>query len=188
MLTPSQVAKNLDISVTTLRKYSLIVEKVTENVSYFARSGNKRIYTQKNISDFKEMISLNKKNKINLEIAAGKVFGSEVTDNSPKKFSDKEARQKISALEKELKKVKEENSKLRKKLAKNSNKENNVDKDKKYKEMLAKAKKAREAKQSKNDEEIDIVHQNTPTKKLRTLASMQLDEPNKKRKWWERLL
>ena len=38
---PKTAAEELGISVATLRKYSLIVEKVTGNTNYFARTKQK---------------------------------------------------------------------------------------------------------------------------------------------------
>ncbi|WP_334331868.1 MULTISPECIES: hypothetical protein [unclassified Companilactobacillus] len=75
LLTPAQAAKNLGISVATLRKYSLIVEKTTANSQYFERnSQNNRLYTQKNIEDFKEMVKLSHGPKMTLETSAVQIF------------------------------------------------------------------------------------------------------------------
>ena len=49
---PKAAAQELGISVATLRKYSLIVEKVTGKSDYFARTKQKaRLYHQKDIDD-----------------------------------------------------------------------------------------------------------------------------------------
>ncbi|MQS75396.1 hypothetical protein [Companilactobacillus halodurans] len=75
LLTPAQAAKDLGISVATLRKYSLIVERTTENSKYFERnSQNNRLYTQKNIEDFKEMVKLSHGPKMTLETSAAQIY------------------------------------------------------------------------------------------------------------------
>lgn len=75
LLTPAQAAKDLGISVATLRKYSLIVERTTENSQYFERNTqNNRLYTQKNIEDFKEMVKLSHGPKMTLETAAVQIY------------------------------------------------------------------------------------------------------------------
>ncbi|GAQ02182.1 hypothetical protein NBRC111452_2025 [Companilactobacillus farciminis] len=75
LLTPAQAAKDLGISVATLRKYSLIVEKTTANSKYFERnSQNNRLYTQKNIEDFKEMVKLSHGPKMTLETSAAQIY------------------------------------------------------------------------------------------------------------------
>jgi len=75
LLTPAQAAKDLGISVATLRKYSLIVERTTDNTKYFERnSQNNRLYTQKNIEDFKEMVKLSHGPKMTLETSAVQIY------------------------------------------------------------------------------------------------------------------
>ena len=47
---PAKTAEELHISVATLRKYSLIVEKVTGNKDYYERTKQKsRLYSAKDI-------------------------------------------------------------------------------------------------------------------------------------------
>ena len=56
---PKAAAEELGISVATLRKYSLIVEKVTGNPNYFARTKQKaRLYHQKNIESTERIVLL----------------------------------------------------------------------------------------------------------------------------------
>lgn len=75
LLTPAQAAKDLGISVATLRKYSLIVERTTKNNQYFERnSQNNRLYTSKNIEDFKEMVKLSHGPKMTLETSAMQIY------------------------------------------------------------------------------------------------------------------
>lgn len=86
-LTPAQAAKELGISVATLRKYSLIVEHTTGNANYFERnSQNNRLYTSENLDDFKKMVDLGHEPKMTLDLAAQKVYPSkekvEVADDN----------------------------------------------------------------------------------------------------------
>ena len=74
-LTPAKAAENLGISVATLRKYSLIVERTTGDAGYFERnSQNNRLYTTKNLDDFKEMVELGHGPKMTLESAAKQIY------------------------------------------------------------------------------------------------------------------
>lgn len=108
LLTPAQAAKDLGISVATLRKYSLIVEKTTENSQYFERnSQNNRLYTQKNIEDFKEMVKLSHGPKMTLETAAVQIYPTtDVKSESKAKQSDEvtELQTTVAKLESENKK------------------------------------------------------------------------------------
>ncbi|ALB28080.1 hypothetical protein JP39_01065 [Companilactobacillus heilongjiangensis] len=109
LLTPAQAAKDLGISVATLRKYSLIVERTTENSQYFERNTqNNRLYTQKNIEDFKEMVKLSHGPKMTLETAAVQIYpAADVkTDTDTTKQSDEvaELQTTVAKLESENKK------------------------------------------------------------------------------------
>lgn len=189
LLTPSQVAQELNISVTTLRKYSLIVEKVTENASFFARTSNRRNYSQKNIADIKQMLLLNKKDNLNLEVAARQVFNPETI---VEEITDKKLQQEITSLKNELKKLQQENSELRAKLSQAteevSDSNEQADKDRKYEEMLIAARKARDEKMKAAEHDTLIENDMQTPEKIRTLVNMQIEEPHKKRKWWNKFI
>lgn len=75
LLTPAEVAKKLAISVATLRKYSLIVEKATDNKDYFARTKQKaRLYTEANVADLQSFKELARDGNLTLQEAAQQVF------------------------------------------------------------------------------------------------------------------
>lgn len=81
---PATAAKKLGISVATLRKYSLIVEKVTGNEDYFERTKQKaRLYHQKDINDLDAFHKLAKKNGLTLKEAARQIYA--VSDPEEKK-------------------------------------------------------------------------------------------------------
>ncbi|WP_125565941.1 hypothetical protein [Companilactobacillus insicii] len=87
-LTPAKAAEGLGISVATLRKYSLIVAHTTGNTDYFERnSQNNRLYTAKNIEDFKQMVELGHRPKMTLDSAAKQIFpvASESKDETDNK-------------------------------------------------------------------------------------------------------
>ena len=68
---PAKTAEELHISVATLRKYSLIVEKVTGNKDYYERTKQKsRLYSAKDIEDLKAFKALSKKADLTLQEAA----------------------------------------------------------------------------------------------------------------------
>lgn len=87
---PKAAAQELGISVATLRKYSLIVEKVTGNSEYFARTKQKaRLYHQKDIDDLKAFHHLSKNSGLTLQEAARQIYAvsekkSETKEPAPK--------------------------------------------------------------------------------------------------------
>ncbi|MGN1271624.1 MAG: transcriptional regulator [Lactobacillus sp.] len=84
---PKAAAEELGISVATLRKYSLIVEKVTGNPDYFARTKQKaRLYHQKDIDDLKAFHRLSKNSGLTLQEAARQIYAvSDKKDESNEK-------------------------------------------------------------------------------------------------------
>lgn len=58
--TPGQVAKLIGVSVPTLRKYSLMIEKATNNRYFERNQQNTRLYTAQNIERLKELTKLSK--------------------------------------------------------------------------------------------------------------------------------
>lgn len=86
LLTPAEVAKKLSISVATLRKYSLIVEKATANKDYFARTKQQaRLYTEANVEDLKSFKELARDGNLTLQEAAQQVFAAPQTSQEEKK-------------------------------------------------------------------------------------------------------
>lgn len=82
-LTPAQAAESLGISVATLRKYSLIVEHTTGNGKFFERnSQNNRLYTAKNLEDFKKMVELGHGPKMTLESAAKQIYPTDTVEET----------------------------------------------------------------------------------------------------------
>lgn len=72
---PGAAAKKLGISVATLRKYSLIIEKVIGNDQYFERTKQKsRLYRQKDIDDIDAFHKLAKNNGLTLKDAARQIY------------------------------------------------------------------------------------------------------------------
>lgn len=72
---PAAAAKKLGISVATLRKYSLIVEKVTGNKNYFQRTKQKaRLYHQKDLADLDAFHKLAKNSNLTLQEAARQIY------------------------------------------------------------------------------------------------------------------
>lgn len=81
---PKAAAAELGISVATLRKYSLIVEKVTGNPQYFARTKQKaRLYHQKDIDDLKAFHRLSKNSGLTLQEAARQIYAVSDQKTSP---------------------------------------------------------------------------------------------------------
>lgn len=89
---PAQAAEDLDISVATLRKYSLLVEKVTGNKDYYERTKQKaRLYSKKDIADLKTFQHLSKDEDLTLQEAAQQVFAISNV-NSKEKDSKKQTK------------------------------------------------------------------------------------------------
>lgn len=84
--TPASAAKKLGISVATLRKYSLIVEKVTGNSNYYERTKQKaRLYRKKDVEDLSAFHKLAKTKGLTLKEAARQIYSvSNVEDNKKK--------------------------------------------------------------------------------------------------------
>lgn len=87
---PAEAAKKLQISVATLRKYSLIVEKVTGKSDYFQRNKqNARLYHQKDIEDLDAFHKLAKSKGLTLKEAARQIYAvSEKKSPEPKADSE----------------------------------------------------------------------------------------------------
>ena len=87
---PAKTAEELHISVATLRKYSLIVEKVTGNKDYYERTKQKsRLYSAKDIEDLKAFKALSKKADLTLQEAARQIFA--VSDKKAEEVATKTA-------------------------------------------------------------------------------------------------
>lgn len=87
MHTPSYVAQALHIKPTTLRKYSLLVEQLTEDLNRYKRYNNEgqtRQYSDSDINDLKRVIKLKGITGITLRDAVNTVFvddGASIKDN-----------------------------------------------------------------------------------------------------------
>lgn len=71
--TPAQVCEELGIQDSTLRKYSLLLEK--EGVSFDRHKNNRRIYTEKHVITLKRSLELMHNDDITLEKAMQKAVG-----------------------------------------------------------------------------------------------------------------
>ncbi len=58
--TPGQAAEMIGVSVPTLRKYSLMIEKATSEAYFERNQQNARLYTQQNIDQLKQLVELSK--------------------------------------------------------------------------------------------------------------------------------
>ena len=86
---PSATAKYLHISVATLRKYSLIVEKVTGKPDYYARTKqNARLYSKQDVQDLEDFHKLAQDNGLTLQEAAQQVFAVTAKKDKPEKTED----------------------------------------------------------------------------------------------------
>lgn len=94
LLAPAAVAKALGISVATLRKYSLIVEKVTANKKHYQRNKQKaRLYSQEDLADLKAFHKLAKNHGLTLQEAARQVFAVSDKKEEDLKKEQQEAQQ-----------------------------------------------------------------------------------------------
>lgn len=72
---PAVAAEKLGISVATLRKYSLIVEKVTGNSQYYDRTKQRaRLYHKKDLDDLAAFRKLAKSSKLTLKETARQIY------------------------------------------------------------------------------------------------------------------
>ncbi len=73
--TPAELAALLHISVPTLRKYSLLIEKVTDNSHYFTRNQqNVRAYSEKDLRSLQKLAELSKAPNMTLQVAAEQIY------------------------------------------------------------------------------------------------------------------
>ena len=91
---PAATAKELKISVPTLRKYSLIVEKVTGKPDYYERTKQKaRLYSKKDLQDLKDFHKLAQDNGLTLQEAAQQIFAVSDKKDKTKKVAQTKAEQ-----------------------------------------------------------------------------------------------
>lgn len=99
LFAPAATAKELKISVATLRKYSLIVEKVTGKNDYYQRTKQKaRLYSKQNIADLKAFHQLARTRGLTLQEAAQQIFGITDKKSEDKKKQDAAEQQQAEAL------------------------------------------------------------------------------------------
>lgn len=73
----NEVAAQLGISVSTLRKYAAIIEEVTRQADFYQKDQRKnRIYSAENIQQFQELKQLKESSHLTLKQAATNLFGT----------------------------------------------------------------------------------------------------------------
>lgn len=88
-ISPNVAAKKLGIAVTTLRKYSSLIEKSSGNNSYFERdSNNSRLYTHVDVSVLKRVIAL----KVRPDLSLEKSIEQALLENDVASVSDTDIR------------------------------------------------------------------------------------------------
>lgn len=88
-ISPNVAAKKLGIAVTTLRKYSSLIEKSSGNKSYFERdSNNSRLYTHIDVSVLKRVIAL----KVRPDFSLEKSIKQALSENDVASVSDTDIR------------------------------------------------------------------------------------------------
>lgn len=99
LVNPSTAAAELKISVATLRKYSLIVEKTTGDSEYYARTSQRaRLYSAQNIADLKAFHKLAKQSGLTLSDAAQQIFAVSDKKVEDQKKADKKIEEQANAL------------------------------------------------------------------------------------------
>ncbi|WP_313469260.1 hypothetical protein [Carnobacterium sp.] len=88
-ISPNIAAKKLGIAVTTLRKYSSLIEKSSGNKAYFERdSNNSRLYTHVDVSILKRVIAL----KVRPDFSLEKSIKQALSENDVASVSDTDIR------------------------------------------------------------------------------------------------
>ena len=205
---PAKTAEELHISVATLRKYSLIVEKVTGNKDYYERTKQKsRLYSAKDIEDLKAFKALSKKAE---EAKKAAKVQKEVATKTATVDADQVVKlltmlqntiasqnQAIQDLQKQVARVEAQNKKLidrshqlaepestdsQKEVQSNKDQEaaNNITEEQKSDQEVHEEilRKARENEEKRRKQKVE---ENIH----RTLAQMQI-RPKKKHHWWDR--
>lgn len=80
---PIDVYTSLDITSSTLRKYSALLEKYSNDSNYFARNSQKaRLYNKENVATIKRLIKLKQSGSITLENATRQVLNDEANGHA----------------------------------------------------------------------------------------------------------
>lgn len=88
-ISPNVAAKKLGIAVTTLRKYSSLIEQTTGNIAYFERdSNNSRLYTHIDVSLLKRVIAL----KVRPDFSLDKAVKQALSEKNVSDVSDVDIR------------------------------------------------------------------------------------------------
>ena len=81
LMAPAAVAEKLSISVATLRKYSLIIEKVSGNPDYYQRTKQKaRLYRKRDVEDLQDFKKVAQKEDLTLQEADQQIFAGSSAD------------------------------------------------------------------------------------------------------------
>lgn len=85
LIAPSEAADKLGISVATLRKYSLIVEKITGDDHYYERTKQRaRLYRKQDVQDLDAFHKLAKEKGLTLKEAARQIYAVSDVKQKPK--------------------------------------------------------------------------------------------------------
>ena len=211
---PAKTAEELHISVATLRKYSLIVEKVTGNKDYYERTKQKaRLYSAKDIEDLKAFKALSKKSDLTLQEAEAKKSAKlqkEVATNTATVDADQVVKlltmlqntiasqnKAIEDLQKQVARVEAQNKKLIDSSHQLAEPESEDSKEKvqtnEEQEAATEITEEQKSEQEAHEEILRKARENEEKRRKqkveenihRTLAQMQI-RPKKKHHWWDR--
>ncbi|WEV37124.1 transcriptional regulator [Lactobacillus sp. ESL0677] len=91
---PAATARQLHVSVATLRKYSLIVERITGKPDYYARTKQKaRLYSKQDVQDLDDFHKLAQNNGLTLQEAARQVYA--VSDKDDEQIGAASAKREV---------------------------------------------------------------------------------------------
>ncbi|WEV51265.1 transcriptional regulator [Lactobacillus sp. ESL0731] len=91
---PAATARQLHISVATLRKYSLIVERITGKPDYYARTKQKaRLYSKQDVQDLDDFHKLAQNNGLTLQEAARQIYS--VSDKDDEEIDTTSAKKEV---------------------------------------------------------------------------------------------
>lgn len=109
----SQVARELDIDLTLLKKLSSIIEKTVMNPKYFYRdSRNRRLYTVANMNEIEDILTMKQTNNLSYTGAVYNKFANSTKTIDSSGVKKEELSDILAKLEKQEVQLQEQNTKI----------------------------------------------------------------------------
>ncbi|MGX7420346.1 hypothetical protein ACWOFR_16260 [Carnobacterium gallinarum] len=109
----SQVARELDVDLTLLKKLSSIIEKTVMNPKYFYRDNrNRRLYTVGNMNEIEEILAIKQNKKLSYTAAVYDKFSKSTKMINSSEVKKEEVSDILGKLEKQDQRLQEQSTKI----------------------------------------------------------------------------